>query len=420
MNSVTVTLTPNAGGSPISLVAQVQGTGFASINYVQPDGPPGLYTLTVSGPGITSNNSLPVTILAGPSFTLNPTSGIQGSVVQVSITPSNTTFGVGNTANFGPGISVGGAAEGIAGPVQLQGNGTLLATLTINPAAATGARTVQVINGATTITRTNAFTVLQQVGPLTLITINPASGPATTAVSINATGFVVNDTPTLMATLKLNGSGPGIPVAVTSIQGLGTNRVVNFTIPVGTAAGTYSVTLAGSGYTSANALSFTVTAPSFTLSPVSGGTGTTLDVTITPVGTTFPPGTTTANFGPGISVGGAAAGSSGPVVVQGNGTAVATLTIAAGAALGARTVQVNGLDTITRANAFTVNQNNTALTLISITPPSGSAGVAVSVNATGFIVNDTPVLTATLKLNGTGPDIRFQLPQFRAAERIGS
>ena len=99
--------------------------------------------MTASGTGYVSGNSLPFTIVGSPSFTLNPIDGAQGATVDVLITGSNTSFPPGSTtANFGQGISVGGAAEGATGPVTVQPNGTAIAHLVINPAATLGGRTV--------------------------------------------------------------------------------------------------------------------------------------------------------------------------------------------------------------------------------------------------------------------------------------
>jgi hypothetical protein len=262
--------------------------------------------------------------------------------------------------------------------------------LTISPAAVIGGRSVQV-NGLTSITQPNAFSVL---GPsLTLISISPVSGPPTVAVSITATGFVENDTPTFTATLTPNAGGS--PVAVpTTVQGTSSNRAVNFSIPPGTLPGVYTVTLAGSGYGSTNSLTFTVTgAASFSLNPASGTAGTTLQVTISGASTTFPVGSTIANFGPGISVGGGPEGGFGPVIVQPNGTAIATLAINAGATLGPRAVQVNGIDLISQANAFTVTA---APVIVSVNPATGQLGQTFALTITGLNTQFTSQSTVSL------------------------
>ena len=192
-SAFTVTLSPQGGGAPINTIAVVTGTAVGrSINFVVPPGAPaGAYTLTASGTGYVSGNSLPFTITGPPSFTLSPNSGAQAATVQVTIVGSNTTFPPGGTtANFGAGISVGGARAGASGPVSVQPNGTAIATLIINPAATVGARTVTV-DGTDTLSLPNGFIVTS--GPRTLTLINADPNPAAVAspVSVTATGFEV-------------------------------------------------------------------------------------------------------------------------------------------------------------------------------------------------------------------------------------
>ena len=105
-------------------------------------------------------------------------------------------------------------------------------------------------------------------------------------------------------------------------------------------------------------------------------------------------------------MGGAAEGADGPVAVQPNGTAIATLVINASAAPGPRSVTVAGVNIITQANAFTVITGTRTLTLDSIFPPSGVAGAGVSVTATGFEIGVTaPALTVTLTHQGGGAPV---------------
>ena len=131
--------------------------------------------MTISGPGYASLNSLPFVVNQPPGVTLSPNSGATGTTVQVTITGINTAFPSNATvARFGAGISVGGAAEGQFGPVAVQPNGTAIATLVINPAAALGGRTVDV-TGSDIVSQLNAFTVVAGVRTLTLISINPSS-----------------------------------------------------------------------------------------------------------------------------------------------------------------------------------------------------------------------------------------------------
>ena len=71
--------------------------------------------------------------------------------------------------------------------------------------------------------------------------------------------------------------------------------------------------------------------------------------------TNFVQGATTATFGAGIAVGGAAQGAAGTITVTSATTANAQLTIDAAAALGARDITVKtGIQTATLAAGFTV------------------------------------------------------------------
>ena len=103
--SVSVMLTPQGGGAPITVASAVTGTGIGrSINFFAPSSPGGVYTVTASGAGLTFINSLALTLTGPPSFTLAPNSGAQSANVLVTIVGSNTSFPSGaTTANFGPG-----------------------------------------------------------------------------------------------------------------------------------------------------------------------------------------------------------------------------------------------------------------------------------------------------------------------------
>ncbi|HYP13407.1 MAG TPA: hypothetical protein VEQ63_05760, partial [Bryobacteraceae bacterium] len=92
---------------------------------------------------------------------------------------------------------------------------------------------------------------------------------------------------------------------------------------------------------------FAVLGPSIVISPPNGSQGQTQSVTITGSNTSFAQGQTSVDFGSGITVS--------SVVVTGPGALTATLSIAAGASPGARTVSVTtGAQTVTLTNGFTV------------------------------------------------------------------
>lgn len=91
-----------------------------------------------------------------------------------------------------------------------------------------------------------------------------------------------------------------------------------------------------------------------TLAPNTANAGVSLQVIITGSNTHFAQGTTLASFGPGISVGPAAAGQFGLVTVTGATSAVAQISIGATAAVGTQTVTVvTGAEQAVLTNGFT-------------------------------------------------------------------
>src|SRR5262249_29216947 len=83
---------------------------------------------------------------AKASVGLSPASGHQGETVTVQITGNDMNFDQGPTlANFGPGISVGGAPEGEFGPVTVISSTLASASVLISPSARGGSRTATVV-----------------------------------------------------------------------------------------------------------------------------------------------------------------------------------------------------------------------------------------------------------------------------------
>ena len=91
------------------------------------------------------------------------------------------------------------------------------------------------------------------------------------------------------------------------------------------------------------------------VTPDSGATGQTRTVVVTTKNTNFATGVTQAHFGAGISVGGASENSWGPVKAINATTIEAAVTVAAGAAPGARSISIRtGAEKAHKADAFTV------------------------------------------------------------------
>src|SRR5581483_10100742 len=103
------------------------------------------------------------------------------------------------------------------------------------------------------------------------------------------------------------------------------------------------------------------------LSPASAPPGTTASVAIATEYTNFVQGSTQANFGPGVSVGGGPDGGFGPVTVTSPTSATAALTISTSAAGGPRTTSVRtGVQSASTTTGFAVVPSNM--------PPSVNAG----------------------------------------------
>ena len=272
--TTTVTLTPQGGGAAINTPSVVTGNGIGrSINFLAPSAPAGLYNVTATRrrtffSELTHANSDGAARFHTESSFRTPRRNRSSHDNRFRYdVPSGLT-----TANFGTGISVGGAAAGANGPVVVQPNGTAIATLNIAAGAALGGRSVTV-SGSDTITQANAFTVTSSgIRTLTLIAIDPATGPINTPVSITASGFAVGiAAPPFTVTLTPQGGGAVITTNAV-VTGTALGRSINFVVPPGSAAGPYNVTAARDGLCQRKLVPLHDHGPpSFTLNPASGG-----------------------------------------------------------------------------------------------------------------------------------------------------
>ena len=173
----------------------------------------------------------------------------------------------------------------------------------------------------------------------TLVTLSPAASPAAgqagvTSISVTGSGFPTGTITPANTTVSLQPAAGGAVVStnatgVTTV--VGSTRRVTFTIPgsvVVSAETAYLVAVSGTvseggTFTSSNKATLTVNpgASISSVAPNNGQAGQTVSVTITGLFTTFVQGSTQANFGAGISVGGAAEGALGPVTVTSATTA---------------------------------------------------------------------------------------------------
>jgi hypothetical protein len=231
--------------------------------------------------------------------------------------------------------------------------------------------------------------VAQSITPITLsATTSPAAGqPNVTTMTLTGSGFPtgtinLNQLTITMTPVVLPGTAmTATPTAIATVAGSTRRITFRFSGADLAAAANYNIAISGATATGQN---FASTTPSrivvnppatVTLSPSSATAGTQRTVSLTGAFTNFVNGSTSANFGPGIAVGAAAAGVLEKVTVTSPTAATASISIAANAAPGARQVTIStGVQTSTAT--FTVNAS--APTNL---PPTANPGA----NQTSFL-----------------------------------
>ena len=265
--------------------------------------------------------------------------------------------------------------------------------LTASPTAALGSHTLTLTTGAESAPGVGALSVL--AGLPQIVSVNPATGAqgATQTVTVTAlyTHFV-------QGTSQVSFSGGGLTTGAVTVNGP-TELQVPVTVTPGAAAGARSITVTTGGESASLANAFTVQPglPAITvLSPNVAVANSSVSVGITGQFSHFVNGTTTASFGAGISVGGAAEGAAGPVQVTSATSATAQLTIDAAAALGPRSITVaTGSEVLDVNNGFTVQSTSpTAPQLATISPANGAGNVPTNTAVT--MVFTAPLDRATV------------------------
>ena len=327
-------------------------------------------TLTTGGEVASLTNGFTVTAGAPALVSVSPANGQQGQQnLSVAVTGQFTNWVQGTTtANFGAGITV----------ASLTVNSTTTATVSLNisATAATGTRTVTLTTGSEIDSLTNSFTVI--AGTPVLVSASPNTGQqAQQNWSVALTGQFTN---WVQGTTTAS-FGAGITVVSLTVNS-STMATAALNISASAATGARTVTLTTASEVDTLTNGFTVTAGTSALvsvNPNSGRQGQqNLSVAMTGLATNWVQGTTTANFGAGITVASLSVSST---------SAVAVLNISASAATGAYTVTMTtGSEVETLANGFTVTAG--APTLLSINPASGNLGQQnLSVALTGQFTN---------------------------------
>jgi RHS repeat-associated protein len=254
----------------------------------------------------------------------------------------------------------------------------------------------------------------------TTITLSPTTSPSAgqpgvTSINVTGSNFPTGSILPASTNVTLNpasGTGASAMTAATAVTTIvGTTRRVTFTIPSSLNVSTptaYLVSITGStttgtAFASSNQSSLTVNpGAAISVNPNTGQQGQqNLLVTITGQLTNFVPGATQASVGAGISVGGAAAGTLGPVMVLNSTTATVSLNIALDAAPGTRTVTVQTAGQQASLNSgFTVTAG--APSISQVNPASGQQGqVLTGVVITGAFTHFT-LAAPTITFSNTG------------------
>jgi hypothetical protein len=259
-----------------------------------------------------------------------PTSGAQGETLDVTI---GGAYFTGVTAvSLGSGITV--------NSFTVNSSSEISANITISNSAMPGARDVSVTTPGGIATKTSIFTINQVTPTITSVSPNQANQGETLDVIITGTYFTDATAVSFGSGITVNSFTVDSPSQITAVITIGSSatpgtRDISLIIPGGT------VTKAG-GFT-VNRIPPTITS----VSPNQGNQGETLSVTIT--GTYFT-GATAVSFGSGITVNSFTVNSSSEIT--------ASIAISGSATPGARDVSVTTQGgTGTKAGAFTIGEN---------------------------------------------------------------
>jgi 6-phosphogluconolactonase (cycloisomerase 2 family) len=329
--------------------------GPRSITVVTAGGTSGAQTFTVMAPGPTLT-------------TMTPTAALRGTTATLTLTGTNFVTGATTVNVRGRGIGV------TVRDVLVLGAAAISATVVVAPDADIGSYDISVTTESGT---SNSLAMTISAAPPVLASISPAIGTqgTSTVVTLTGSGFLPRAT-----TVAVSGGG----ITVSGVNATFNSLTATFAVDPAAALGARSVTVTTLGGTS-GAVSFTINAQPPTLasvSPSSGGLGVVVPVTLT--GTSFIPGATT------VAVSGSGVTASNVNVTSAT-TLTVDLTVAAGAALGARSVTATTAFGTTGAQTFTVS--GTTPTLTGVAPNAGVQGTTVSatLTGTGFIIGGTTV-----------------------------
>ena len=278
----------------------------------------GSHVVSLSTSGLTASLASGFLVQPPPAIlSLTPPNGQQGASIPVTIVGQLTSFAQGTTSvTFGAGIQV--------GSVTVNNPLSATAAISIDPTTAAGPRTVTVTTGTEVVTST--FTV--SAGNAVISSVAPSAGQAGQRLTVNVTS---QNTHFAQGVTSAN-FGAGITVNSVAVS-TATSAAADITIASTAAIGSRAVTLTTGSEVATLASGFNVGLGSPTVTkvtPATGLQGQTLSVAVTGVFTNFVQGTTTADFGAGVTTN--------SVTVSSATSASASITISPTASAGLRKV----------------------------------------------------------------------------------
>jgi hypothetical protein len=325
---------------------------------------------------------------------VTPSSAEQAETLTVQVTALYTNFVQGTTtATFGPGITI--------NTVTVTSATQATVNVTVQQTAPLGTRAVTMTTGGEAAQMLGAFTVL--AGQPQLQSVSPNTGAQGSTQNVTIAGLFTNFQ---AGVSQVTFSGGGVTAGAATVNGP-TQLQVAVTVEPGSAANARTVTVTTGSEVVSLADAFTVLpgVPAITvINPNVAVPNSTVDVTITGAFTSFANGLSQAKFGPGIAVNGGAFGDFGPLTVQSATIATATLTIDAGATLGARDVNVQtGGEALDVNDGFTVQSTSpTAPTVTAVSPHNGATGTPTNTSITiqfSAPINRTTVSAANIRVS---------------------
>jgi hypothetical protein len=312
----------------------------------------------------------------GPAvLSANPGSVPRGETLAVTLTGRGTNWRAGTSVAFsGGGITV--------NSINVHSATSLTAIITLDAAADMTRRDVTVTTPLGSATESasgrGVLFISEAITDPTLLSVEPA-----TISQGDTLDFVVRGTHTAWNATSTVTLGPGITVnSVTFVSPtlLHVNATVGNIADIGYRTAT--VTTGGDSQTQSRAVFInsgaSVLPQILSVTPNSARQGRTIEVAITTDRTSFVDGVTTADFGDGVTVE--------SVRVTSPTSAVVRITVASGAAIGFRTIQLTtGAETAALLSGFFIDA--AAPELASVSPATGLPGQTLDLAVTGVATN---------------------------------